>query len=89
MKRETISFFGLNENIEGSQQEKWIERRKRLAVRKYGPLKDEIPPPRTVKDSFARSYQQVRADAKYTRARAVQAPPQILAVLLNRTTTVT
>ncbi|KAL0279292.1 UNVERIFIED_CONTAM: hypothetical protein PYX00_000884 [Menopon gallinae] len=60
MKRETISFFGLNENIEGSQQEKWIERRKRLAVRKYGALKDEIPPPRTVKDSFARSYQQSR-----------------------------
>lgn len=59
MRQETISFFGVNENIEASQQEKWIERRKRLALRKYGSLKDDIPLPRSFRDSFATQYSQV------------------------------
>lgn len=49
----------MNENAEATQQEKWIERRKRLALRKYGTLKDEIPPPRSFADSFNQTYSQV------------------------------
>ena len=59
MKQETISFFGVNERIEAAQQEKWIERRKRLALRKYGSLKDDIPLPRSFRDSFNYLYSQV------------------------------
>ncbi|EEB14779.1 rhomboid, putative [Pediculus humanus corporis] len=60
MKQETISFFGVNERIEAAQQEKWIERRKRLALRKYGSLKDDIPLPRSFRDSFNYLYSQSR-----------------------------
>ena len=64
MRRETISFFGVNENIEISQQEKWIERRKRLAIRKYGNLKDDVPPPRSIRDSYPGAFPQVRKNVK-------------------------
>lgn len=34
-------FFGLDEEFEESEKLKWLDRRKRLATRKYGELKNE------------------------------------------------
>ncbi|XP_025835911.1 inactive rhomboid protein 2 isoform X2 [Agrilus planipennis] len=46
IKRETATFFGVDEQTEQDQQMRWLDRRKRLASRTYGPLKDEfqLPP---------------------------------------------
>lgn len=41
IKRETSLFFGLDEEFEETEKLKWLERRKRLATRKYGELKNE------------------------------------------------
>lgn len=35
-------FFGLDEEFEESEKLKWLDRRKRLATRKYGELKNEF-----------------------------------------------
>ena len=40
MKKETREFFGLDENNETSQKQRWEEKRRRLASRKYGNLKE-------------------------------------------------
>lgn len=40
MKKETREFFGLDEACEEGQRLRWQEKRKRLASRKYGQLKD-------------------------------------------------
>lgn len=34
-------FFGLDEEFEETEKLKWLDRRKRLATRKYGELKNE------------------------------------------------
>lgn len=34
-------FFGLDEEFEETEKLKWLDRRKRLATRKYGELKSE------------------------------------------------
>lgn len=34
-------FFGVEESKEEEQQARWLDRRKRLAVRRYGSLRDE------------------------------------------------
>lgn len=41
IKRETAMFFGLDEEFEETEKLKWLDRRKRLATRKYGELKSE------------------------------------------------
>jgi len=41
IKRETAMFFGLDEEFEETEKLKWLDRRKRLATRKYGELKNE------------------------------------------------
>ena len=41
MKKETREFFGLDEGSEVSQRQRWEDKRRRLASRKYGPLKDQ------------------------------------------------
>ncbi|XP_050541106.1 inactive rhomboid protein 2-like isoform X1 [Daktulosphaira vitifoliae] len=42
VKRETAMFFGLDEEYEEIEKLKWLDRRKRLATRKYGELKPEF-----------------------------------------------
>ncbi|KAG0720207.1 Inactive rhomboid protein 1 [Chionoecetes opilio] len=41
MKKETKEFFGLDEFSEDNQRQRWQDKRKRLASRKYGQLKDQ------------------------------------------------
>ncbi|XP_068251140.1 inactive rhomboid protein 1-like isoform X2 [Palaemon carinicauda] len=41
MKKETREFFGLDDSSEESQRLRWQEKRKRLASRRYGQLKDQ------------------------------------------------
>lgn len=41
IKRETAMFFGLDEEYEDTEKLKWLDRRKRLATRKYGELRNE------------------------------------------------
>lgn len=41
VKKETREFFGLDESSEENQRHRWQEKRKRLASRKYGQLKDQ------------------------------------------------
>ncbi|KAI5723596.1 hypothetical protein M8J76_008494 [Diaphorina citri] len=41
LKRETAVFFGVHEATEDLEKARWLDRRKRLAARKYGPLKHE------------------------------------------------
>lgn len=40
-------FFGVEESKEEEQQARWLDRRKRLAARRYGSLKDECLYPDT------------------------------------------
>ncbi|XP_050422182.1 inactive rhomboid protein 1 isoform X2 [Adelges cooleyi] len=47
VKRETAMFFGLDEEYEETEKLKWLDRRKRLATRKYGELKLEYATPTT------------------------------------------
>ncbi|XP_034247424.1 inactive rhomboid protein 1 isoform X2 [Thrips palmi] len=41
IKRETAAFFGVDPMQEEAQRARWVDRRKRLATRRYGDLKDE------------------------------------------------
>ncbi|KAK4874474.1 hypothetical protein RN001_013834 [Aquatica leii] len=41
VKKETANFFGVEEGNQNDQQLRWLDRRKRLASRTYGPLKAE------------------------------------------------
>ena len=41
VKKETKEFFGLDETSEDNQRQRWQDKRKRLASRKYGQLKDQ------------------------------------------------
>lgn len=41
LKRETANFFGVDEENEDEQQIRWLDRRKRMATRTLGPLKEE------------------------------------------------
>ncbi|XP_022903463.2 inactive rhomboid protein 1 isoform X1 [Onthophagus taurus] len=41
IKKETANFFGVDEENENEQQQRWLDRRKRLASRTYGPLKED------------------------------------------------
>ncbi|RXG72692.1 Inactive rhomboid protein 1 [Armadillidium vulgare] len=40
MKKEAKEFFGLDDESESKQKSKWEDKRRRLASRKYGPLRD-------------------------------------------------
>ncbi|XP_019880936.2 uncharacterized protein LOC109608827 isoform X3 [Aethina tumida] len=41
IKKETANFFGVDEENEEENRERWLERRKRMACRTMGPLKEE------------------------------------------------
>lgn len=41
IKKETANFFGVDEENEDEEQKRWLDRRKRMASRTMGPLKDE------------------------------------------------
>ncbi|KAJ8916104.1 hypothetical protein NQ315_004471, partial [Exocentrus adspersus] len=41
IKKETATFFGVDEESENEQQLRWLDRRKRMASRTMGPLKEE------------------------------------------------
>ncbi|CAH0563837.1 unnamed protein product [Brassicogethes aeneus] len=42
IRKETANFFGVDEEHEEEQQSRWLDRRKRMACRTLGPLKDEF-----------------------------------------------
>ncbi|XP_044758654.1 inactive rhomboid protein 1 [Coccinella septempunctata] len=44
IKKETATFFGVGEDNEAEQHNIWLDRRKRMASRAYGPLKEEYRP---------------------------------------------
>ncbi|XP_058809114.1 inactive rhomboid protein 1 isoform X2 [Phymastichus coffea] len=52
IKRETATFFGVDEETEASEKQKWLDRRRRMASRKYGALLPEYraPDPDITKD---------------------------------------
>jgi hypothetical protein len=41
IRKETAVFFGVEESKEDEQKARWLDRRKRLAARQYGCVKDE------------------------------------------------
>jgi hypothetical protein len=41
IRRETALFFGVEESKDEEEQARWLDRRRRLAARRYGSLKDE------------------------------------------------
>ncbi|XP_028048606.1 inactive rhomboid protein 1 isoform X4 [Monomorium pharaonis] len=45
IKRETAQFFGVDEESEASEKQRWLDRRRRMASRKYGALVPEHRPP--------------------------------------------
>lgn len=45
IKRETATFFGVDEESESAEKQKWLDRRRRMASRKYGALLPEYRPP--------------------------------------------
>ncbi|XP_056629627.1 inactive rhomboid protein 2 isoform X1 [Diorhabda sublineata] len=45
IKKETANFFGVDEEKEEEQQLRWLDRRKRMAYRTMGPLKEEYCTP--------------------------------------------
>lgn len=45
IKRETAQFFGVDEESEAVEKQKWLDRRRRMASRKYGALVPEHRPP--------------------------------------------
>ncbi|XP_050295701.1 uncharacterized protein LOC126735679, partial [Anthonomus grandis grandis] len=55
IKKETASFFGVDEENEDEEQKRWLERRKRMAYRTLGPLKDEFATLTTRQQATARS----------------------------------
>ncbi|XP_044252860.1 inactive rhomboid protein 1 isoform X1 [Tribolium madens] len=52
IKKETATFFGVDEESEEKQQRRWLDRRIRMASRTYGPLKDEY---RTLGSTYRRT----------------------------------
>ncbi|KMQ91418.1 rhomboid family member 1 [Lasius niger] len=45
IKRETAQFFGVDEESEVLEKQRWLDRRRRMASRKYGALLPEHKPP--------------------------------------------
>ncbi|XP_024893523.1 inactive rhomboid protein 1 isoform X1 [Temnothorax curvispinosus] len=45
IRRETAQFFGVDEESETSEKQRWLDRRRRMASRKYGALVPEHRPP--------------------------------------------
>ncbi|XP_031837323.1 rhomboid-5 isoform X2 [Nomia melanderi] len=45
IKRETAQFFGVDEESESAERQRWLDRRRRMASRKYGALVPEHRPP--------------------------------------------
>ncbi|KAL0115580.1 hypothetical protein PUN28_010828 [Cardiocondyla obscurior] len=45
IKRETAQFFGVDEESEAAEKQRWLDRRRRMASRKYGALVPEHRPP--------------------------------------------
>ncbi|XP_053686474.1 inactive rhomboid protein 1-like [Sabethes cyaneus] len=46
LRRSTSQFFGVDQLNEDYEQQKWEDRQKRLAVRRFGPLKEDVVGPR-------------------------------------------
>lgn len=44
IKRETATFFGVDEETESLERQRWLDRRRRMASRKYGALLPEHKP---------------------------------------------
>jgi hypothetical protein len=73
IKRETAVFFGVDESSEEQQQARWLDRRKRLAVRKYGSLKEEyLSPVTSPRPRPRRQQQQQQTSAYASQVRAQQ-----------------
>lgn len=45
IKKETATFFGVDEETEALEKQRWFDRRRRMASRKYGALHPEHKPP--------------------------------------------
>ncbi|XP_074105720.1 rhomboid-5 isoform X2 [Cotesia typhae] len=45
IKKETATFFGVDEETEALEKQRWFDRRRRMASRKYGALNPEHKPP--------------------------------------------
>ncbi|XP_076621524.1 rhomboid-5 isoform X2 [Colletes latitarsis] len=45
IRRETAQFFGVDEETEATERQRWLDRRRRMASRKYGALVPEHRPP--------------------------------------------
>ncbi|XP_060521627.1 inactive rhomboid protein 1 isoform X2 [Cylas formicarius] len=72
IKKETANFFGVDEENENEEQLRWLDRRKRMAWRTMGPLKDEF-----CKPSYRPRSQHARAASDVTDQAATtsRAPP--------------
>ncbi|XP_033606126.1 inactive rhomboid protein 1 isoform X3 [Cryptotermes secundus] len=77
IKRETAAFFGVEESSEEEQQARWLDRRKRLAIRKYGSLKEEYLSPAT-SPRPRRQHQLTSAYATQTRDTLATGRPDVL-----------
>uniref|UniRef100_A0A182X0G4 Peptidase S54 rhomboid domain-containing protein n=1 Tax=Anopheles quadriannulatus TaxID=34691 RepID=A0A182X0G4_ANOQN len=44
LRRSTSQFFGIDQLHDDYEQQKWEDRQKRFAIRRFGSLKDELPP---------------------------------------------
>ena len=44
LRRSTSQFFGVDQLHDDYEQQKWEDRQKRFAIRRFGSLKDELPP---------------------------------------------
>ncbi|KAJ3624640.1 hypothetical protein MTP99_018246 [Tenebrio molitor] len=61
IKKETATFFGVDEESEEKQQRRWLDRRIRMASRTYGPLKEEY---RTLGQSHRRTISEAAPGAR-------------------------
>lgn len=75
-------FFGVEESNEDEQQARWLDRRKRLAVRKYGSLKEECLTPATTLRSPRTAARQLQLTSAYASQVSVSASA-CLCVLLR------
>ncbi|KAH1015690.1 hypothetical protein HUJ04_007035, partial [Dendroctonus ponderosae] len=69
IKKETANFFGVDEENEDDEQKRWFDRRKRMAFRAMGPLKEEYY---TVQRP---SHSQLATGLRHRRAASEAVPP--------------
>ncbi|XP_074027428.1 rhomboid-5 isoform X2 [Leptinotarsa decemlineata] len=60
IRKETANFFGVDEENENQQQLRWLDRRKRMACRTMGPLKEEYCSPTISRYSHRRPMSEVQ-----------------------------